>query len=469
MPTHLFKYLNIFKAKLLILKVSLVVSALLFLPFAKADLLSATLHYHQGNFAKAKQEFTQLAQLGNPDAIYNIAVMHLHGQGMDKNNAQAYAWFSLAADFGLADARDTAMLIAQQTKNKQPLDDAYNALLKHLSFQWYNEQLRPELNSQPSSDISLTRGYTVEPKYPEYAYKNGIEGWVWLEFDIDESGAVTDITLIDSNPEKTFDKAIVNAVKRWQYQANKDQLPYYNRSLLYHFTTFKGKQYAQSFQSQQRQYNEEITELIDAAEQGNALVQYYIANWLSSDEYNATRLLKYHWQQSNASDELLLQAASNGYANAQYRIGANLLRGAYGKIEREKGLNWILLAAQNGFAQAQYRLGRELLDKKHLNYAPNKAVKWLQAAAEQDLFVAKRDLAKLLYSLHKMDTATVTQALNSALKDDPNHPQLLLLKAKIAAKNNSATATKIAQHALNEAKSRNWYVGHITRFIAARP
>ncbi|MFM9785801.1 hypothetical protein, partial [Streptomyces scabiei] len=85
----------------------------------------------------AKQEFTQLAQLGNPDAIYNIAVMHLHGQGMDKNNAQAYAWFSLAADFGLADARDTAMLIAQQTKNKQPLDDAYNALLKHLSFQWY--------------------------------------------------------------------------------------------------------------------------------------------------------------------------------------------------------------------------------------------------------------------------------------------------------------------------------------------
>ena len=188
---------------------------------AKADLLSATLDYHQGHFSKAKQEFLQLAQLGNPDAIYNIAVMYLHGQGVEKNTAQAYAWFSLAADFGLIDARDTAILIAKQTQNRQPLDDAYDALLKQLSFQWYSEQLKPELTMTPIDDAAIVRDYMVEPKYPEHAYKNGIEGWVWLEFDIDESGAVTDITIIDSNPEKTFDKAIINAVKRWHYQSRK--------------------------------------------------------------------------------------------------------------------------------------------------------------------------------------------------------------------------------------------------------
>lgn len=469
MSVNLFKYLNKLITKLLTLKASLVVCGFIFISAAKADLLSATLDYHQGNYAQAKQEFIQLAHLGNPDAIYNIAVMHLHGQGIAKNNAQAYAWFSLAADFGLADARDTAMLIAQQTDNKQPLDDAYNALLKQLSFKWYNEQLRPELNSTPVINSSITRSYTVEPKYPEHAYTNGIEGWVWLEFDIDESGAVTDITLIDSNPEKTFDKAIINAVRRWQYTANKAGLPYYNRSLLYHFTTYKGKQYAQSFKSQQRQYNEEITDLIDAAEQGNAVVQYYVANWLSSDDYNATRLLKYHWQQSNASSELLLESATNGYANSQYRIGANLLRGKYGKVERQKGLNWIVLAAQNGFAHAQYRLGRELLDKKYLDYAPNKALKWLQAAAKQGLFTAKRDLAELLFSLNTVDKSAVNQALSAALADDQSHPQLLLLKAKIVAKSDSNAAKKIANQALNEAKNRNWYLGHITDFIAAQP
>ena len=435
----------------------------------KADLLSATLDYHQGNFNDAKREFQQLAYLGNADAIYNIAVMHLHGQGVEKNKAQAYAWFSLAADFGLLDARDTAMLIARQSNNQQPLDDAYNALLKQLSFQWYDRQLRPELNASPAPHASPQRSYTVEPKYPEHAYKNGIEGWVWLEFDIDKSGAVTDVSLIDSYPEKTFDKAIINAVKRWKYQGDSQTLPYYNRSLLYHFTTYKGKQYEQSFKSQQREYNEKISDLIDAAEQGNALVQYYIANWLSSDDYNATRLLKYHWQQANANSELLLRSAVNGYANSQYRIGANMLRGEYGKVDREKGLNWIVLAAQSGFANAQYRLGRELLNSQYVDYAPNKALKWLKAAAEQGLFSAKRDLALLLFELKK-PAQQVTAALNSALIDDSEHPQLLLLKARIqAASNKPQHAKKLANSALKEANARNWDQSRIKQFMATLP
>ena len=450
-------------------KFLLVLLCLLFVPLTKADLLSATLDYHQGNFNEAQQEFQQLAYLGNADAIYNIAVMYLHGQGVEKNKAQAYAWFSLAADFGLLDARDTAMLIASQSDNKQPLDDAYNALLKQLSFQWYDQQLRPELTASPAPHSSPQRSYTVEPKYPEHAYQNGIEGWVWLEFDIDKSGAVTDISLIDSYPEKTFDQAIINAVKRWQYQGDSQTLPYYNRSLLYHFTTYKGKQYEQSFKSQQREYNEKISDLIDAAEQGNALVQYYIANWLSSDEYNATRLLKYHWQQANANSELLLRSAVNGYANSQYRIGANMLRGEYGKVDREKGLNWILLAAQSGFANAQYRLGRELLNSQYVDYAPNKALTWLKAAAAQGLFSAKRELALLLFELKK-PPQQITQALDSALADDSEHPQLLLLKAKIQAANNKPQAAKkLARSALQEARTRNWDQSNIKQFMATLP
>ncbi|MFT6790342.1 MAG: TonB family protein [Pseudoalteromonas rhizosphaerae] len=450
-------------------KFLIVLLCLFFVFQTKADLLSATLDYHQGNFNDAKREFQQLAYLGNADAIYNIAVMHLHGQGVEKNKAQAYAWFSLAADFGLLDARDTAMLIARQSNNQQPLDDAYNALLKQLSFQWYDRQLRPELNASPAPHASPQRSYTVEPKYPEHAYKNGIEGWVWLEFDIDKSGAVTDVSLIDSYPEKTFDKAIINAVKRWKYQGDSQTLPYYNRSLLYHFTTYKGKQYEQSFKSQQREYNEKISDLIDAAEQGNALVQYYIANWLSSDDYNATRLLKYHWQQANANSELLLRSAVNGYANSQYRIGANMLRGEYGKVDREKGLNWIVLAAQSGFANAQYRLGRELLNSQYVDYAPNKALKWLKAAAEQGLFSAKRDLALLLFELKK-PAQQVTAALNSALIDDSEHPQLLLLKARIqAASNKPQHAKKLANSALKEANARNWDQSRIKQFMATLP
>ena len=466
MSVNLFKYLNKLITKLLTLRASLIVCVLIFISAAKADLLSATLDYHQGKYKAAQQEFMSLAKLGNADAIYNIAVMHLHGQGTKKNSAQAYAWFNLAADFGLADARETAMLIASQAKQQQPLLDAYSALLKELSFSLYEQRLRPALSAKPVISVQPVRHYTVEPKYPEHAYNNGLEGWVWLEFDIDESGAVVDIELIDSYPEKTFDKALINAVKRWQYQAS-DALPYHNRSLLYHFTTYKGKQYAQSFKIQQQQYNDKIVDLIDAAEQGNALVQYYIANWLSTDDYNASKLLRYHWQQDNASSQLLLESASNGYANSQYRIGANLLRGDYGKVDRQKGLNWILLAAQNGFANAQYRLGTELLNKQYVDYAPNKALAWLQAAAKQQHFSAKRDLALLLFELEKPEPE-INTALNNAFKQDNNHPSLLLLKAKLFKRqNNLEAARESAEEAYQEAVDRNWARREIKLFIAS--
>ena len=102
----------------------------------KADLLDATLAYHQGDYNKAQQQFYELAQLGNVDAIYNIGVMYLHGQGREKNPAKAYAWFNLAADFGLEEARDTARLIAKQSEQQhQALEDAYAALLTNISYE----------------------------------------------------------------------------------------------------------------------------------------------------------------------------------------------------------------------------------------------------------------------------------------------------------------------------------------------
>jgi len=431
-----------------------------------ADLLSATLDYHKGNYNEAQQQFYELAQLGNVDAIYNIGVMYLHGQGREKNRAKAYAWFNLAADFGLVEARDTARLIAEQSEQQQQaLEDAYAALLTHISFEKYDKELRPELTASPVHTLNINRSYTVEPLYPEHAYNNGLEGWVWLEFDIDKNGAVGDITLVDSYPEKTFDKALINAVKRWQYKADDNALPHYNRSLLYHFTTFKGEQYQHSFQRQKKSYQNEISELIDAAEQGNAVVQYYIANWLSSDKYNASKLLKYHWQKNTASSELLLTSARNGYANSQYRIGANLLRGDYGQVDRQKGLNWILLAAQNGFANAQYRLGRELLNQRYVDYAPNKAQKWLTAAAKQGHFRAKRDLAQLLFELNQPTTAIQT-ALNDALNHDNNHPQLLLLQAKLQQQQKQLQLAKeSAQAAYKEAQDRNWNTQSISAFL----
>ncbi|WP_394393509.1 hypothetical protein [Shewanella woodyi] len=46
--------------------------------------MSATLEYNNGHYLSSYQEFHRLAKLGNRDAIFNIGVMYLHGQGVEK-------------------------------------------------------------------------------------------------------------------------------------------------------------------------------------------------------------------------------------------------------------------------------------------------------------------------------------------------------------------------------------------------
>ncbi|WP_206483448.1 TonB family protein [Thalassotalea sp. G2M2-11] len=444
---------------------------LCFLPnfSANADLLSATSFYNKGEYQKAINEFKRLAKLGNKDAIYNIGVMYLHGQGVKENLFNAHSWFQLAADFGVEDAKSATQLIAQKINQPQQLESGYLALNEHYGFERYQKNLLPVFNQRPfqKSNQPPRRIHTVDAKYPKSAYEKGIEGWVWLEFDIDESGAVKDVDIIDAFPDKTFNRAIYNAVRRWRYEPYRvdgKAQAFTSRSLLYHFTTFKGERYQASFADQKKEYQIKINRLIDAAEQGNALIQYYIANWMNTDEHNATRLLKFHWQQATASSDLLLASAENGFPNSQYRLGANLLRGKYTRADREKGLNWILNAAQSGFVFAQYRLARELLDKRTIQYDVDKAKRWLTMAADKGHFRSQRDLVELLLSEKNWPLAQ--QYLTKALQLDEEHPDLLLSQAKLKlVENDQAAAQRLVNKAITEAEQRQWSIKKLTEFL----
>jgi protein TonB len=60
--------------------------------------------------------------------------------------------------------------------------------------------------------------YKVKPQYPLRALRRSIEGRVTLKFDIDETGKVINVQIIDSQPKRIFDRAARKAIRRWKFQ-----------------------------------------------------------------------------------------------------------------------------------------------------------------------------------------------------------------------------------------------------------
>lgn len=60
--------------------------------------------------------------------------------------------------------------------------------------------------------------YRVEPRYPRKALRLNKQGYVLLSFDINESGRVVNIQVIDAKPRKLFEREALRALKKWKYK-----------------------------------------------------------------------------------------------------------------------------------------------------------------------------------------------------------------------------------------------------------
>jgi TPR repeat protein len=61
--------------------------------------------YNRGDYAPAIQVFRAMAQQGNAKAQAALGVMYRRGQGVSRNPARAFVWFSSAAAKGDAKAK----------------------------------------------------------------------------------------------------------------------------------------------------------------------------------------------------------------------------------------------------------------------------------------------------------------------------------------------------------------------------
>jgi len=75
--------------------------------------------------------------------------------------------------------------------------------------------------SKPYQTFSDTRPLLIanpSPQYPGTARSKGIEGYVVAEYSVSPSGKTRTIKIIESTPERIFDRSVIRAISQYSYQ-----------------------------------------------------------------------------------------------------------------------------------------------------------------------------------------------------------------------------------------------------------
>jgi protein TonB len=59
---------------------------------------------------------------------------------------------------------------------------------------------------------------TPAPVYPPAAFRQGIGGWVEVEYTVNERGTTGDVAVVAAEPRGVFDEAVIAAVSAWKYR-----------------------------------------------------------------------------------------------------------------------------------------------------------------------------------------------------------------------------------------------------------
>lgn len=76
-----------------------------------------------------------------------------------------------------------------------------------------------DLFSVDDLDAPLITLARIPPIYPMRAKHRGIEGWVRVQFVVDEDGLVSGVTVLESEPPGIFDQSVIRCVSGWRFRA----------------------------------------------------------------------------------------------------------------------------------------------------------------------------------------------------------------------------------------------------------
>ncbi len=86
--------------------------------------------------------------------------------------------------------------------------------------EWTDETVKAieAVNASAQLTVKAKQVTREPPKFPKTELRKGREAWVHVTYCIDESGQVTNISILDSIGNEKFDRAAIETVENWQFE-----------------------------------------------------------------------------------------------------------------------------------------------------------------------------------------------------------------------------------------------------------
>jgi hypothetical protein len=425
---------------------------------AWADLGSAGAAYKKGEFASAFQQFKELAELGQPQAQFNLAIMYARGEGTTISNTYAHAWASLASANG--ESRATTLrerLESELTPTSLQISSDIQAQYGQAAL---DKRLMPRfLKGREYEDRDSVRSSKpFMPSYPPGAQRQGIQGEVYVEFVVAPDGHPRIPRILYSVPAGVFEDTVRDSVMRSIYlpaRINGEPVA----TPVSTFYNFKMDVSIDQYGSLEKRVNDTLKK----AEAGDPSAQMLYGMMVAGLP-----------QLKKTYDQALpwfLKAAQAGARYAQYQIGTGLLSGHGCQCDTGKGEIWLQKAAQADEPDAQVSLAEYLLKGTPDPESIGGAVVWLERATKQGNSAAKLRLSAILAasSLKNLRDPTRALQLTDGLEHEVKHdPSLWEIRAAAnASRADFKAATKAQAQAIVEAKRLGWDLALLNQRQAA--
>jgi TonB family protein len=413
-----------------------------------ADIYSAQKAYEKGDFAAAFQQFKEMAELGQPLAQFDLAIMYARGEGVTTSNTNAHAWASLASQNGEARGKELADKL-EPTLTPTSLRFSSD-LQAEYSQEKLNERLLPRIfHGKEYEDRDPPRRLKpYVPSYPADAQRKGVQGETYVEFTIAPDGHPRMPRILYSVPTGYFEEYVRESVMRSTYlpaRINGEPISA-STSVLYNFVV------NQATISEYGNLESRVKETKLKAEAGDPSAQMLYGMMLAG--------LPQLKQTYDKALPWFLKAAQAGAPYAQYQIGTGLLNGRGCQCDNVKGEIWLEKAAQADQSDAQVSLAEYLLKGNPSTEALQGAVVWLGRAAKQDNVAAKLLLSSILAANPAADirdparALALTDGMQHVYKEDPSFWEIRA--AAFASRADFKAAIKAQSQAVSEATLLQW-------------